>query len=175
MPQQQKKRPLSRYVKEFKHRATHCEHCRKALDRITLTRNGEVVNKATLAQLNTLTDDTAWQEEQPHWAALCRFCSDLHSSEQNNFFNIIGFKQYLVNHTDMRHGTIREYVVRLRRLGNYLSQHHAQAISSASESFCLNALEDHLPATSTNNYRIALRKYDDYCQQRSLRQPVTAG
>lgn len=162
---QQKKRPLSRYVKDFKHLATHCQHCRKTLGRITLTRDGVVVNKATLSQLNTLTDDEEWQEEQLRWSALCRFCGDLHSSEQDNFFNIIGFKQYLLNQTDMRHGTVREYVVRLRRLGNYLTQHHPQAIRRASEPFFLAALGDYLPATSTNNYRIALRKYDDYYQQ----------
>lgn len=174
IPQQQKKRPLSRYVKDFKHLATHCEHCSKALDRITLTRDGIVVNKVTLSQLNALLDDEAWQEELPRWSALCRFCGDLHSCQQDNFFNIIGFKQYLLNQTDMRPGTIREYVVRLRRLGNYLSQHYPQELSRASEAICLSALRDYLPTTSTNNYRIALRKYDDYYQQGSFRQPATA-
>ena len=30
-----KRRPLSRYLKDFKHSQTHCAHCRKLLDRIT--------------------------------------------------------------------------------------------------------------------------------------------
>lgn len=34
--QQPKRRPLSRYLKDFKHSQTHCAHCHKLLDRITL-------------------------------------------------------------------------------------------------------------------------------------------
>ncbi len=33
------------------------------------------------------------------------------------FFDIIGFKQFLFEQTEMSPGTVREYVVRLRRLG----------------------------------------------------------
>ena len=36
MVQHLKRRPLSRYLKDFKHSQTHCAHCRKLLDRITL-------------------------------------------------------------------------------------------------------------------------------------------
>lgn len=38
MVQHLKRRPLSRYLKDFKHSQTHCAHCRKLLDRITLVR-----------------------------------------------------------------------------------------------------------------------------------------
>jgi len=163
--QQVKRRPLSRYLKDFKHIATHCAHCSKVLDRITLTRSGVIVNKASIAQLDTLIDDAGWQAEQPLWAALCRFCGDLYSKEQNNYFDIIGFKKYLFEQTDMSHGTIREYVVRLRRLGNYLSQNYIP-LPDATKDFCLKTLSDWLPKTSTNNYRIALRKYNQFYQQR---------
>lgn len=163
--QQTKRRPLSRYLKDFKHVATHCAHCSKVLDRITLTRDGVVVSKATIAQLDTLIDDAGWQAEQSLWVALCRFCGDLYCKEQNNFFDIIGFKQYLFEQTEMSHGTIREYVVRLRRLGNYLSQQAIPPLSSHHE-FCLQTLSSLLPPTSTNNYRIALRKYGQFHQQR---------
>lgn len=30
--QQPKRRPLSRYLKDFKHSQTHCAHCHKLLD-----------------------------------------------------------------------------------------------------------------------------------------------
>lgn len=159
--QQAKRRPLSRYLKDFKHVATHCAHCSKVLDRITLIRSGVIVNKVTISQLDTLIDDMAWQEEKPRWAALCRFCGDLYCKEQNNFFDIIGFKQYLFEQTDMSHGTIREYVVRLRRLGNHFSQHSIPRPDTSKE-FCLKTLSDGLPPTSTNNYRIALRKYNQF-------------
>ena len=161
-----KRRPLSRYLKDFKHSATHCAHCGKVLDRVTLTRAGVIVNKISLAQLDTQIDDAGWQAEQPLWAALCRFCGDLHSKEQNNYFDIIGFKTYLLEQTDMSHGTIREYVVRLRRLGHHLHQHYIP-LQGDSEGFCPTILSDWLPQTSTNNYRIALRKYQQFYQQRA--------
>ena len=96
--------------------------------------------------------------------ALCRFCGDLHCKEQSDFFDIIGFKQFLFEQTEMSHGTVREYVVRLRRLGNHLSE---QKISHdlLQEGFLDENLAPWLPQTSTNNYRIALRKYEQYKAQ----------
>ncbi|MBB1201383.1 flagella biosynthesis regulatory protein FliZ [Enterobacteriaceae bacterium 89] len=155
-----KRRPLSRFLKDFKHSQTHCAHCHKLLDRITLVRQGEIVNKIAISRLDTLMDESDWQKERREWVALCRFCGDLHCKEQSDFFDIIGFKQYLFEQTDMSPGTVREYVVRLRRLGNHLS-----ALNISSE--LLNGEADEnlapwLPLTSTNNYRIALRKYSQY-------------
>ncbi|HEY1844494.1 MAG TPA: flagella biosynthesis regulatory protein FliZ [Buttiauxella sp.] len=156
--QQQKRRPLSRYLKDFKHSQTHCAHCGKLLDRITLICRGEIVNKTTIAQLDTLIDEATWQVEQQSWTALCRFCGDLHCKEQGNYFDIIGFKQYLFEQTEMSHGTIREYVVRLRRLGNHLAEQNI-AFPPTLAGLLDESLDAWLPRTSTNNYRIALRKY----------------
>lgn len=159
--QQEKKRPLSRYLKDFKHSQTQCAHCQKSLERITLVRNGQIITKIAISRLDNLMDDAAWQQEQPAWAALCRFCGELHCKEQNELFDIIGFKQYLLEHTEMSQGTVREYVVRLRRLGNYLS---TQKISP--DLLQKGALDEKLaaflPTTSVNNYRIALRKYQQF-------------
>lgn len=129
MVQHLKRRPLSRYLKDFKHSQTHCAHCRKLLDRITLVRDGKIVNKIEISRLDMLLDENGWQVEQKSWAALCRFCGDLHCKTQSDFFDIIGFKQFLFEQTEMSPGTVREYVVRLRRLGNHL---HEQNISSIS-------------------------------------------
>ncbi len=160
--QQVKRRPLSRYLKDFKHSQTHCAHCHKLLDRITLVRDGEIVNKIAISRLDTLMDEDAWQRERSAWAALCRFCGDLHCREQSEFFDIIGFKQYLFEQTEMSPGTVREYVVRLRRLGEHLT---GQGVSPTlmQEGFPDEQLAPWLPATSTNNYRIALRKYAHIC------------
>jgi len=165
--QQVKRRPLSRYLKDFKHSQTHCAHCQKLLDRITLVRQGEIVNKIAISRLDTLIDDETWQQEQPHWIALCRFCGDLHCKTQNDYFDIIGFKQYLFDHTEMSHGTVREYVVRLRRLGAHLAE---QNVSRAllDDGFADENLEPWLPTTSTNNYRIALRKYVQFRMRHTL-------
>ena len=58
--QQSKRRPLSRYLKDFKHSQTHCAHCFKLLDRITLVRRGQIVNKIAIARLDTLLDEAEW-------------------------------------------------------------------------------------------------------------------
>jgi FliZ protein len=47
-----------------------------------------------------------------------------HCKEQSDFFDIIGFKQFLFEQTEMSHGTVREYVVRLRRLGQHRRNSH---------------------------------------------------
>ncbi|RPH21582.1 flagella biosynthesis regulatory protein FliZ [Buttiauxella warmboldiae] len=159
--QQLKKRPLNRFLKDFKHTQTHCGRCAKLLDRITLTRRGEIVSKTAIARLDTLMDEHSWQVERHAWAALCRFCGDLYCKEQQHYFDIIGFKEYLCEQTAMSHGTIREYVVRLRRLGTHLASHNIPAPGSVKGYFD-DSLEPWLPPTSTNNYRIALRKYGQF-------------
>lgn len=146
------------------HSQTHCAHCRKLLDRSTLVRDGKIVNKIEISRLDALLDENGWQTEQKSWAALCRFCGDLHCKTQSDFFDIIGFKQFLFEQTEMSPGTVREYVVRLRRLGNHL---HEQNISldPLQDGFLDEILAPWLPTTSTNNYRIALRKYQHYQRQ----------
>ena len=148
MVQHLKRRPLSRYLKDFKHSQTHCAHCRKLLDRITLVRDGKIVNKIEISRLDALLDENGWQTEQKSWAALCRFCGDLHCKTQSDFFDIIGFKQFLFEQTEMSPGTVREYVVRLRRLGNHL---HEQNISldPLQDGFLDEILAPWLPTTST--------------------------
>lgn len=159
--QQSKRRPLSRYLKDFKHSQTYCAHCHKVLDRITLVRKGQIVNKIAISRLDTLMDEAAWQQEQKEWVAFCRFCGDLHCKTQSDFFDIIGFKQFLFEQTEMSNGTVREYIVRLRRLGKHLSE---QKISHEllQDGYLDENLAPWLPETSTNNYRIALRKYAQY-------------
>ena len=85
----------------------------------------------------------------------------MYCKEQQHYFDIIGFKEYLFDQTEMSHGTIREYVVRLRRLGNHLASQNIPAPSSVKGYFD-DSLEPWLPTTSTNNYRIALRKYGQF-------------
>ncbi len=60
----------------------------------------------------------------------------------------------------MSPGTVREYVVRLRRLGNHLTALKISRDLLSGEPD--ETLAPWLPSTSTNNYRIALRKYSQY-------------
>ncbi|MEO3988226.1 flagella biosynthesis regulatory protein FliZ [Pseudocitrobacter cyperus] len=165
--QQLKRRPLSRYLKDFKHSQTQCTHCHKQLDRVTLVRQGEIVNKLAIARLDMLVDEEMWLQQRGDWAALCRFCGDLHCKAQSDFFDIIGFKQFLFEQTEMSPGTVREYVVRLRRLGEHLVK------NNISRNLLQNGAPDEilipwLPVTSTNNYRIALRKYTQFVKRAGM-------
>lgn len=74
--QQPKRRPLSRYLKDFKHSQTHCAHCHKLLDRITLVRRGKIVNKIAISQLDTFDDAARSGSRRSGWrcvafAAIC--------------------------------------------------------------------------------------------------------
>ncbi|MFG3825830.1 site-specific integrase, partial [Escherichia coli] len=78
----------------------------------------------------------------------CRFCGDLHCKAHNDFFDIVGFKQFLIEQAEMSHSSIREYVVRLRRLGNHLHQQHVSRALLA-EGYLDEILAPWLPETST--------------------------
>jgi FliZ protein len=137
----------------FKHSQTHCAHCFKLLDRITLVRRGQIVNKIAIARLDTLWMKPSGSRRKRVGGAV-PFCGDLHCKEQSDFFDIIGFKQFLFEQTEMSHGTVREYVVRLRRLGNHLTEQNISR-DLLQEGFLDENLAPWLPETSTNNYRIA--------------------
>ncbi|NIF20341.1 MULTISPECIES: flagella biosynthesis regulatory protein FliZ [Pantoea] len=156
-----KARPLSRYLKDYKHSQTNCSHCGKVLDRMALVFRGQIINKEAIARMDQMIDEQLWFKLQPELTALCRFCSDIFCNSQPDYFDIMAFKQYLFEQTDMNHSTVREYVVRLRRLDDALKAQHfpAERLKGDVWSECL---ESHLPDAGTNNYRIALRKYDQF-------------
>jgi len=156
-----KKRPLSRYLKDFKHSQSHCSQCGKQLDRMALVFRGKIINKEAIARMDQPIDDQVWQTVETELTALCRFCSEISCNSQPSYFDIMSFKQYLFEQTEMSHSTVREYVVRLRRLDemlvarNYPAEQFANGVSP-------QRIIDDLPSAAHNNYRIALRKYDQY-------------
>ena len=156
-----KTRPLSRYLKDYKHSQCNCSHCDKVLDRMALVFRGQIINKEAIVRMDQLIDDQVWHKLQIELTALCRFCSDIYCNSHPNYFDIMAFKQYLFEQTEMSHSTIREYVVRLRRLDDMLSARNfpADKLSGNSWHACL---EQDLPDAGQNNYRIALRKYDQF-------------
>lgn len=168
MVQHLKRRPLSRYLKDFKHSQTHCAHCRKLLDRITLVRDAvpglisvcskrnclkPIISKKSLCVLQCKSP------QNRHNAAhdFCSVCQPFSSSS-------VSRREISILFTIL----LREYVVRLRRLGNHL---HEQNISldQLQDGFLDEILAPWLPTTSTNNYRIALRKYQHYQRQTCTR------
>lgn len=114
-------RPLSRYLKDYKHSQIHCCHCAKVLDRMALVFRGQIINKEAIARMDQPVDERVWSNLQLELTALCRFCSDIYCNTNATYFDIMAFKQYLFEQTEMSHSTIREYVVRLRRLDGMLS------------------------------------------------------
>ncbi|ACR69571.1 flagella biosynthesis regulatory protein FliZ [Edwardsiella ictaluri] len=160
-PSDNRHRPLSRYLKDFKHAQYQCSHCGRPLDRISLVLDGVLLNRDRQTQMERLIDDVGWAALQQGLLALCRFCSDVYCHAHCSRFDIMGFKQYLCEQTDMRHSSIREYVVRLRRLDGLLTCHAppSMALDDLSERWLAG-----LPRCSQNNYRIALRKYQQYLQ-----------
>ncbi len=161
-----KKRPLSRYIKDFKHSQTHCAHCNKTLDRISLVFNDSILNKEAIADMTDLVDEAAWGELQGQFTALCRFCSEIFCNSNTDYFDIMSFKQYLFLQTEMSHSTVREYVVRLRRLDELLSSSNF-SMKDFTASKVQEQLSDKMTDSAFSNYNIALRKYEQYLSWQS--------
>ncbi|CAM3449287.1 flagellar regulatory protein FliZ [Rouxiella silvae] len=173
MPAGNKSRPLSRYLKDYKHSQTHCSQCGKELDRMALVFQGQVINKEAIAKMDQLIDEEVWRGLTKELTALCRFCSEISFNSNSSYFDIIAFKQYLFKQTEMNHSTVREYVVRLRRLDEILAASDYPQDSINGENIHQRIIND-VPVAATDNYRIALRKYDQYLawQKESASSPV---
>ncbi|MFZ4832016.1 flagella biosynthesis regulatory protein FliZ [Rouxiella sp. Mn2063] len=161
MPAGSKTRPLSRYLKDYKHCQTHCSQCAKELDRMALVFRGQVINKEAIAKMDQPIDDNVWQSLTNELSALCRFCSEISFNSHSSYFDIIAFKQYLFDQTEMNHSTVREYVVRLRRLDEILVANNYPLERIKGDSIHQRIIND-MPVAANDNYRIALRKYDQY-------------
>ncbi|ACT06445.1 protein FliZ [Dickeya chrysanthemi Ech1591] len=163
MPQAtRKKQLLSRYLKDFKHRQTHCANCGKELDRVSLVFRDQLINKKSIAMMDRLIDNTIWESVQEELVPLCRFCSEVSCNTHANYFDIKAFTQYLIEQTEVRHSTMREYVIRLRRLDELLLAKNYPQDSFISDDSIQQRVCDYLPDIEQNTYRSALRKYDQY-------------
>ncbi|WP_409307193.1 flagella biosynthesis regulatory protein FliZ [Pectobacterium sp. B1J-3] len=162
MPQSIRKKQLfSRYLKDFKHKQTHCSHCNKELDRVSLVFRAQLVNKKSIGTIDRLIDDEAWSDLQQELVPLCRFCSEILCNTHANYFDIQSFTQYLIDQTEVKHSTMREYVIRLRRLDELLVAKNYPMETFAKENI-QQRICDHFPDLEQNIYRSALRKYDQY-------------
>ncbi|MBJ7220438.1 MULTISPECIES: flagella biosynthesis regulatory protein FliZ [unclassified Brenneria] len=156
-----KKQLLSRYLKDFKHKQTHCSHCNKQLDRVSLVFRNQLINKKSVGDIDRLIDDEIWSGLQQELIPLCRFCSEILCNMQANYFDIKAFTQYLIEQTEVRHSTLREYVIRLRRLDELLTARN-YPIERFTKENLQQYIHDYLPEIDNNIYRSALRKYDQY-------------
>jgi FliZ protein len=122
---------------------------------------GKIISKETIARMDQQIDEQVWLNLQSELTALCRFCSEISYNSDPSYFEIMAFKQYLFEQTEMSHSTIREYVVRLRRLDAMLVAHN-YPIELFAKGISHQGIIDDLPSAAHDNYRIALRKYDQY-------------
>ncbi|CAK9884903.1 MAG: Regulator of sigma S factor FliZ [Candidatus Erwinia impunctatus] len=156
-------RPLSRYLKDFKHSQSKCAQCGKILDRMALVYQGKIINKEAIAGMDQPMDDATWPSVEKDLLALCRFCSDIFCNSHTRYFDVMGFKQYLFTQTDMNHSTVREYVVRVRRFDE-MQVTDGYPVENFFGDEWLQNMESELPEAGNNNYRIAIRKYDQFLQ-----------
>ncbi|MDX5626444.1 MULTISPECIES: flagella biosynthesis regulatory protein FliZ [unclassified Brenneria] len=156
-----KKQRLSRYLKDFKHKQTHCSHCNRELDRVSLAYRHQLVNKKSMSFIDSLIDDETWQRLQQDLIPLCRFCSEIICNTHTIYFDIKAFTQYLIDQTEVRHSTMREYVIRLRRLDELLAAKNYPKEDFVSDNIQQH-IYDYLPDIESDTYRSALRKYGQY-------------
>lgn len=155
-----KKKRLSRYLKDFKHHQTQCSFCDKTLERATLVCNGRLINKVEIAQYQQLISEEDWQQMRSQWMVVCRFCGELHYKRPPEpYFDITGFLQYLLKYSNNSITSIREYVVRIRRLSQKMVH---KGITDLDYQQIISLLPQWFPKTDLNNYLTVIRKYHGY-------------
>lgn len=157
-----KQRPLSRYLKDYKHSQTRCCHCDKRLGRMVLVFRGKIMNKEnTFADIEQRLHPNVWLNLQNELIALCRFCSQIYCSRHFGYFDIMAFKQYLLLQTEMSRSTVQEYVMRLQRLDKILFTGD-ELITEFDGATIQQQIISQLPGAGHINYLMALRKYAQY-------------
>ncbi|OSN08132.1 flagellar regulatory protein FliZ [Lonsdalea iberica] len=157
-----KKLLLSRYLKDFKHKQTHCSNCGKSLDRVSLVYQSKPLNKKALEYLDRKIDDETWESMREELIPLCRFCSEVFCKPPAHYFNIKSFTRYLIDQTEVQYSTMREYVIRLRRLDELLITRHYPSERLAENESIQQQICSDIPNLEQNTYRSALRKYDQF-------------
>lgn len=133
---------------------------------MALVFRGHIINKEAISKMDQPVDDELWVDLSKDLMALCRFCSEISFNSTYYYFDIVGFKQYLFEQTEMNHSTVREYVVRLRRLDEILTASDYPKEKVEGKNIHQRIVED-VPLAITDNYRIALRKYDQFLDWQS--------
>lgn len=121
----------------------------------------QVVSQEAISGMDELIDDRTWSKVEPQLKAVCRFCSVILCAAAPTYFDLVDFNQYLCEQTAMSHSTIREYVVRLRRLDDMLAERHYPN-DTLDEHELTDILEQQIPDAKQSQYRSVLRKYVHY-------------
>ncbi len=152
---------LSRYIRDYKYAQHQCCSCGNELSRVRLLLSGRLISHKDIMQMDRPVTSEEWQLFMARLEPVCRFCSTVSNSRQPALFDIQGFKQCLLEDSCLCLATVREYVMRLRRLDMTLSDQGF--VATQLPDYAAPELWDKLlPEKSRINYRIALAKYASY-------------
>ncbi|HFD3737942.1 TPA: hypothetical protein ACF3RY_006719 [Pseudomonas aeruginosa] len=114
-------RTLRQYLIEFKREPHRCTCCQVKLNRVSLMLDGVAIHKEDINHLSQPLNDEEWHALQmTRLKVLCRFCRELHTPPLPVFFDLVDFQRYLLVDSSMKSSSVREYVIRLRRIDTLL-------------------------------------------------------
>ena len=155
-------RTLRQYVIDFKREPHRCTCCQAKLNRVSLMLDGVAIHKEDISHLSQRLSEEEWHVLQTtRLKVLCRFCRELYTPPLPVFFDLVGFQQYLLVDLSMKPSSVREYVLRLRRIDTLL-------VTLNIDTPRLNVaqikviLAEHYSKQSLNNAGPALNQYADY-------------
>ncbi|HHQ2586730.1 TPA: hypothetical protein ACSPKR_004151 [Providencia rettgeri] len=155
-------RRLRQYLIEFKREPHRCMCCQAKLNRMSLMLDGVAIYKDDISHLSQWLNDEEWHTLQTtRLKVLCRFCSELHTPPLPVFFDLVGFQRYLLSDSSMNPSSIREYVIRLRRIDTLLVTLNID-MPRLNVTQIKVILVEHYSKRSLNNAGSALNKYADY-------------
>ncbi len=152
---------LSRYIRDYKYALHHCSSCGNELSRVRLLLSGKLISHKDIMHMDRPVSAQEWQIFMTRLEPVCRFCSTVSNGRQPALFDIQAFKQALLADGCLCLATVREYVMRLRRLDQALSE-QGYTPGTLPDYQSPELWDDLLPEKSRINYRIALAKYACY-------------
>ncbi|WP_051150946.1 flagella biosynthesis regulatory protein FliZ [Tatumella saanichensis] len=155
---------LSRYIRDYKYMQQQCAHCGTLLRRVRLLYANKPISHQQILRMDRQITAQEWAVFRSQLTPVCRFCSAVTDSARGRFFDIEGFKQNLLEDKAICLATLREYVLRLRRLDKRLAE--TGYCPNGKEVLSHQYLTDVLfPESKCVNYQIALAKYFSYYPQ----------
>ncbi|CAB5573351.1 MULTISPECIES: hypothetical protein [Providencia] len=155
-------RTLRQYLIEFKDQPHRCSCCQVKLNRVSLMLDGVAINKEDISHLSQQLNVEEWHTLQTtRLKVLCRFCRELHTPPLSVFFDLVGFQHYLLVDLSMKPSSVREYVLRLRRIDTLLVTLNID-MPRLNVTQIKGILAEHYSKQSLNNAGPALNQYADY-------------
>lgn len=155
-------RTLRQYVIDFKREQHRCTCCQAKLNRVSLMLDGVAIHKEDISHLSQRLSEEEWHVLQTtRLKVLCRFCCELYTPPLPVFFDLLGFQQYLLVDLSMKPSSVREYVLRLRRIDTLLVTRNID-MPRLNVTQVKGILAEHYSKQSLYNAGPALNQYADY-------------